>query len=139
MKDPDVNNGKIVFSYEGDLWLVSTNGGTACRLTTAPGNEYSPKFSPDGSLIAFTGNYDGSNNVYVMPVTAVSRKELLIFRMELNTIAWTPDGKRIVFASYYESFVIRDPMLYFANKDGSAPEKLPIRPGTPLQFFTRRQ
>jgi tricorn protease len=134
MKDPDVNNGKIVFNYEGDLWLVSTNGGTAARLTTAPGNEYSPKFSPDGSLIAFTGNYDGSNNVYVMPANGGEPQRVTYISNGAQTITWTPDGKRIVFSSFYQNYVMRDPMLYFVNKDGSAPEKLPLDRGRRCSF-----
>ena len=66
--DPDIYKGKIVFSYEGDLWIVSSSGGTATRLTSFPGDEFSAKFSPDGKELAFTGEYDGSYNVYVMPV-----------------------------------------------------------------------
>ena len=107
MKEPDVNGSKIVFSYEGDLWLVSTSGGTASRLTTAPGNEYSPKFSPDGSLIAFSGNYDGSNNVYVMPTEGGEPKRVTYIPGSSQTITWTPDGKRIVFSSFYENFIMR--------------------------------
>ena len=134
MKEPDVNGSKIVFSYEGDLWLVSTSGGTASRLTTAPGNEYSPKFSPDGSLIAFSGNYDGSNNVYVMPTEGGEPKRVTYIPGSSQTITWTPDGKRIVFSSFYENFIMRDPNLYFVDKDGSAPERFPIDRGRRCSF-----
>jgi tricorn protease len=134
MKDPDVNKDKIVFSYEGDLWLANTSGGTALRLTTAPGNEYSPKFSPDGSSIAFTGNYDGSNNVYVMPVSGGEPKRVTYNSNGAQTITWTPDSKRIVFSSFYENFVMRDPKLYFVDKDGSAPERFPLDRGRRCSF-----
>jgi tricorn protease len=134
MKEPDVNGSKIVFSYEGDLWLVSTSGGTASRLTTAPGNESSPKFSPDGSLIAFSGNYDGSNNVYVMPSDGGEPKRVTYIPGSSQTITWTPDGKRIVFSSFYENFIMRDPNLYFVDKDGSAPERFPLDRGRRCSF-----
>src|SRR5436309_13057941 len=68
MRFPDVHGDAIVFSYEGDLWRASASGGLAARITSFPGNEYSAKFSPDGESIAFTGSYDGSTNIYVMPV-----------------------------------------------------------------------
>ncbi len=67
MKYPDIKGDKIVFSYEGDLWLTTVEGGAARRITSAPGIETTPKFSPDGKWIAFSGNYDGSTNVYVIP------------------------------------------------------------------------
>ena len=134
MKDPDVNKDKIVFSYEGDLWLASTSGGTAARLTSAPGSENSPKFSPDGNTIAFTGNYDGSNNVYTIPVTGGEPQRVTYIPYISQTMTWTPDGKRIVFESYYDSYIIRDPMLYFVDKNGSAPEKLPVDRGRHCSF-----
>ena len=68
LRFPDVSKDKIAFSYGGDLWLVSRAGGVARRITTHPGPELFPKFSPDGKWIAFTGQYDGNFNVYVMPV-----------------------------------------------------------------------
>jgi tricorn protease len=134
MKDPDVNKDKIVFNYEGDLWLVGTSGGTATRLTTAPGNEYAPKFSPDGSLIAFSGNYDGSNNIYVIPAAGGEPKRITYIPGGAQTITWTPDGRRIVFSSFYENFIMRDPNLYFVNKDGSAPERFPLDRGRRCSF-----
>ena len=67
MRFPDIYKDKIVFSYAGDLWLVSSAGGEARRITSSPGLELFPKFSPDGKWIAFTGQYDGNFNVYVMP------------------------------------------------------------------------
>ena len=67
MRFPDVYKDKVVFSYAGDLWLATTSGGEARRITTSPGLELFPKFSPDGKWIAFTAQYDGNFNVYVMP------------------------------------------------------------------------
>ncbi|MCX6831224.1 MAG: hypothetical protein NT028_03705 [candidate division Zixibacteria bacterium] len=66
---PDIYDDKIVFTSEGDLWMVSAKGGTAMRLTTAEGEERFAKFSPDGKWIAFTGEYDGNADVYVMSAT----------------------------------------------------------------------
>ncbi len=67
MRFPDIYKDKIVFMYGGDLWLASSSGGEAHRITSDPGRELFPKFSPDGKWIAFTGQYDGNFNVYVMP------------------------------------------------------------------------
>ena len=67
LRFPDIYKDKVVFSYAGDLWLVSASGGVAHRITTHPGLELFPKFSPDGKWIAFTGQYDGNFNVYIIP------------------------------------------------------------------------
>src|SRR5438552_16552210 len=68
LRFPDVHGDKVVFTYGGDLWLASTSGGSATRLTAHPGLELFAKFSPDGKWIAFTGQYDGDEQVYVIPV-----------------------------------------------------------------------
>src|SRR4029450_501555 len=67
MRMPTLNKTHIVFSYAGDLWAVGRDGGEASRLTTGVGREFNPLFSPDGQWIAFTGEYDGNVDVYVMP------------------------------------------------------------------------
>ena len=66
LRFPDIYKDKVVFVYGGDLWLAPTSGGIARRITAHPGRELFPKFSPDGKWIAFTGQYDGNFNVYVM-------------------------------------------------------------------------
>src|SRR5438034_4207613 len=65
---PDVSKAQIVVTYANDLWVVAKEGGNAVKLSSPAGVETFPKFSPDGKLIAFTGNYDGNNDVYVIPV-----------------------------------------------------------------------
>ncbi len=67
LRQPDIHGDRIVFVYGGNLWIVPAAGGEARRLTSAVGYESLPKFSPDGTQIAFTGEYDGNNDVYVMP------------------------------------------------------------------------
>ena len=64
---PDLHDRSVVFAAEGDLWIVADSGGTARRLTTNAGSEYFPRFSPDGKWIAFTGEYGGNRDVYVIP------------------------------------------------------------------------
>ena len=67
LRFPDIHDNRVVFTHGGDLWLVGAAGGTATRLTAHPGVELFAKFSPDGKWIAFTGQYDGDEQVYVMP------------------------------------------------------------------------
>ena len=69
MRQPDVSATQIAFVYAGDIWVAPKAGGEAVRLSSPRGEESFPKFSPDGSLIAFSGNYDGNTDVYVMPAT----------------------------------------------------------------------
>ena len=69
LRFPTLSKTKIVFNYGDDLWIVSREGGDASRLTSGIGVEDLPAFSPDGTMIAFTGDYDGSRNVYVVAST----------------------------------------------------------------------
>src|SRR5215471_12474420 len=76
MRFPDVWNDQVVFVYAEDLWVASTKGGPARRLTAHPGDELYPKFSPDGKWIAFTGEYDGNSDVFVVPAAGGEPKRL---------------------------------------------------------------
>lgn len=134
MKYPDVNKDKIVFTYQGDLWLASTSGGVARRITSSPGNEFSPKFSPDGKWIAFSGSYDGAVNVYVIPAEGGEPTRVTYLPTWPQVVCWTPDGERIVYRSYIENYIGRDPNLFFVGKNGSAPEKFPIDRGRLCSF-----
>ncbi|MBV9572672.1 MAG: PD40 domain-containing protein, partial [Acidobacteriales bacterium] len=80
MRFPDIHGDRIVFMYGGDLWLVPSSGGVAHRITTHPGRELFPKFSPDGKWIAFTGQYDGNFNVYVMPSEGGQPRQLTFYQ-----------------------------------------------------------
>ncbi len=134
MQYPDIHNNIIVFTYQGDLWEVDVAGGIASRLTSFPGNEYSAKISPDGQWIAFTGTYDGSTNAYVMPSTGGEPKRITFLPGSVQTVAWTPDSKRVVVRSYYENYIGRDPNLYFVDRDGSSPVPFPIDRGRLCSF-----
>jgi tricorn protease len=98
-RQPTVNQTHIVFVYAGDLWKVSREGGSAERLTSGVGIETSPYFSPDGNWVAFTGEYDGNVDVYVMPANGGEPKRITYHPGNDGVIGWTPDGKSIVFLS----------------------------------------
>jgi tricorn protease len=70
---------RVVFTYAGDLWTASTQGGTAARLTAGPGLEMAARFSPDCRQIAFTGQYGGDSQVYVVPVSGGEPKQLTFY------------------------------------------------------------
>src|SRR3972149_5497228 len=79
LRFPDVAGDRITFCYAGDLWTVAASGGTATRLTTHPGLELFPKFSPDGTSIAFTGQYEGDEQVYVIPTKGGPPRQLTYY------------------------------------------------------------
>jgi tricorn protease len=111
LRTPDIHGDTVVFSYAGDLWLAnvaqSASGGAARRLTSHPGEELFPKFSPDGRMVAFTGQYSGNLQAHVIPVEGGEPKQLT-FRNDIGEIpprggydnqvlGWTPDGKQVLF------------------------------------------
>ncbi len=144
MRFPDIYRDKIVFSYAGDLWLVSGAGGEARRITSSPGLELFPKFSPDGKWIAFTGQYDGNFNVYVMPADGGQPRQLTYLpdvgqvpeRMGPNNmvITWFPDSKRVLFLSRRDTFNTWFGRLFSVSIEGGLPERLPIDKGGLTSF-----
>ena len=96
---PALSKDLIAFGYAGDLWTVPRAGGVATRLTTGVGIETDPVFSPDGSTIAFTGDYDGNTDVFTIPATGGVPFRVTYHPAADFAVAWTPDGKNIVFRS----------------------------------------
>jgi len=123
---PDVSATHIAFVYAGDIWTVPRAGGNATRLSSPRGEESFPRFSPDGSKIAFSANYDGNTDVYVVPTEGGEPVRLTYHPMDDRVIGWHPDGKRILFASGRESGRQRFSQFYLVSVDGGQPEKLPV-------------
>ncbi|MBE7171784.1 MAG: PD40 domain-containing protein [Williamsia sp.] len=123
---PDVSASQIVFTYANDIWIVSKEGGMATKLSSPPGVESFPKFSPGGKSIAFTGNYDGNLDVYVIPVTGGVPQRLTQHGGSDRVVDWTPDGKRVLFASGRESGKERFNQFYTIAQEGGPAEKLPL-------------
>lgn len=125
LQKPTVNGSQIVFVYAGDLWIVPRTGGDAKRLTTGVGTETNPVFSPDGTMIAFTGEYDGNTDVYVVPASGGVPKRLTYHPGADIVSGWTNDGKRVLFASTRSSYS-NFPRLFTVSPDGSFPEEIPL-------------
>ena len=125
---PALSRTHIVFFYADDLWRVSREGGTAQRLTIGPGVETYPVFSPDGSSIAFTGEYDGNMDVFVMPAEGGEPRRLTWHPSSDVVLGWTPDGKEILFTSRRTAFS-RFSELFTVSLEGGLPEKLPLPMG----------
>ena len=123
---PDVSKTQIVFTYANDVWMVSKEGGMATKLSSPPGVESFPKFSPDGKSIAFSAIYDGNRDVYTMPVTGGIPARLTQHSYNDRVIDWTNDGKNILFASSRESGKARFSQFYTVPATGGAETKLPL-------------
>ena len=123
---PSLSRTHIVFAYAGDLWLVGRDGGAAARLTAGVGLESLPSFSPDGALVAFSGQYDGNTDVYVVPAAGGIPRRLTYHPDLDEVVGWTPDGKRILFRSARSSATAGVPTLYTVGLEGGFPEELPL-------------
>jgi tricorn protease len=125
LQKPTLSKTHIAFVYAGDLWTVPRDGGNALRLTSGPGLETNPVYSPDGSQIAFTAEYDGNIDVYVIPSTGGVPKRLTWHPAADVVLGWTPDGKRVLFASNRESYAGFQ-QLFTTDLNGSFPERIPL-------------
>jgi len=146
LRFPTTNGQEIVFSYAGQLYTVPMAGGTARRLTAAPGYAIFPRFSPDGRQLAFTAQYDGNTEVYLMPTTGGAPRRLtytatlgrddLGDRMGPNNIvmAWKHASPEIVFRSRMRSFNDFQGQLYAVGPAGDLPRQLPVPVGGFLSF-----
>src|ERR1700683_5198196 len=99
LQKPAMNKTEIVFSYAGDLWTVSRNGGMATRLTAGAGAESSAAFSPDGATLAFSGDYDGNTDVFTVAAGGGVPKRITYHPEADRVVGWSPDGKQILFRS----------------------------------------
>ena len=122
---PTVSRTQIAFVYAGDLWTAPREGGDAERLTTGPGTETDPYFSGDGSMIAFTGEYDGNVDAYVVAAKGGVPRRLTHHPGPDVVCGWTPDGKQILFRSYRNSYS-RFGRLFTIAADGGFPMELPL-------------
>ncbi|HUN76228.1 MAG TPA: PDZ domain-containing protein [Steroidobacteraceae bacterium] len=130
LQQPTMNRTQIVFVYGGELWSVSRDGGAASRLTTGVGIQSDPHFSPDGRWVAFTGNYGGNPDVYVVSANGGVPRRLTYHPAFDQAIGWTPDGTRVLFASNRDAFASGVTNLYSISLKGGLPERLPF----PLAF-----
>ena len=129
LQSPTLSKTQIVFAYGGSLWSVAREGGDARRLVVGdPGTASGPLFSPDGSLVAFTGNFDTNPDVYVVPATGGEPRRLTTHPANDIALGWSPDGKRILFRSARETYS-RFEKLYTVSVEGGFPTELPLPRG----------
>src|SRR5918993_836364 len=105
LRHPTVSRDSVAFEYAGDLWIVPRAGGPVRRLTSTPGVELEPRFSPDGSRIAFTATVAGNTDVYVMQTTGGDPQRLTYHPTLDRVRGWTPDGRRIAHEEFSTAFI----------------------------------
>ncbi|MDP1660673.1 MAG: hypothetical protein Q8L55_02055, partial [Phycisphaerales bacterium] len=121
---PDVSKTQIVFSYANDLWVVAKGGGVAQPLSTAPGQERLPRFSPDGKTVAFVGNYEGNWDLYTLPVGGGAAVRAT-YHPSAETLAdWTPEGKLLYITNGFAGLA-RQSQLWKTDAAGGLPEQMP--------------
>jgi tricorn protease len=124
--DPATSGRLVAFAYANDLWVAGIDGSGVRRLTSHPGVESGPHFSPDGSLIAFTGRYEGNTDVYVVPAEGGVPRRLTYHPGSDVALGFTPDGKSVLFSSGREVYTGRYTQLFTVPVAGGFPSKLPI-------------
>ena len=140
LRQPDIHGDKIAFVYAGDIWLVGAAGGDARRLTSDDGLEYFPKFSPDGRWIAFTGEYGGNKQVFVISTEGGAPRQLTFYNdvgpipprggIDNRVLGWTPDGTHIVFNPHRLPWSDRMPAHYIVPVAGGMETPLAIPEGS---------
>jgi tricorn protease len=125
VRQPTMHGNDVVFVYANDLWKVSSNGGAAVRLTSDEGYESSPHFSPNGDYIAFTAQYDGNTDVFVIPSQGGEPKRLTYHPSGDFVQGWTPDGK-VLFNSSRNGQPTMTSKFFTVGLNGSLPEPLDI-------------
>ncbi|MBI2406674.1 MAG: PD40 domain-containing protein [Gemmatimonadetes bacterium] len=136
LRFPAIHGDRVAFTFAGDIWTAPSAGGTATRITAHPGIEVFAHFSPDGKYIAFTGQYDGDEQVYVVPSTGGVPKQLTFYPArgpltprwgwDNQVYGWTPDGKKVIFRSGRESWTMSNTRLFTVSMNGGPSEPLPM-------------
>jgi len=130
----------ITFSYGGDIWTVPKDGGIASKLSSAKGNETFPRFSPDGAKIAFSGNYDGNVDVYVLPLKGGVPTRVTHHGMGDRILDWYPDGQNELVRQFYgqwnkEGLVVDERF----NNGGQIPDRfIELLNRKPLAYWSVR-
>ncbi len=126
LSDPAVSGDHIAFVYDYDLWVAGIDGSGARRLTSHPGQEFAPAFSPNGRLIAFSAEYDGNVDVFVVETAGGSPRRLTWHPGPDIVLGFSPDGGGVLFRSGRSVFTSRYTSLFSVPIGGGFPSELPI-------------
>ncbi len=145
MRFPTLHGDSVVFEAHGNLWRVARAGGTAARLTSEPGFELMPRYSPDGRWIAFTGQYQGNRDVYVIPAEGGAARRLTFHSDAVDdapqrwgpdnmVVTWTPDSASVVYLSRREAWNTWFGRLFKVPVGGGPSAALPLDRGGLLSY-----
>ncbi len=126
LRQPSVSETHIVFVHANDLWVVGRDGGEARRLTVSEGAESNPRISPDGTMVAFTGQYDGGTDVFVVPIKGGDPQRLTWHPGADMVQDWTPDGEYVIFMSGREGYPTANTKFFKVSINGGMPTALPL-------------
>ncbi|MCB1037189.1 MAG: PD40 domain-containing protein, partial [Acidobacteria bacterium] len=126
LAEPAVSANHLAFTYGGDLWLARRDGGEARRLTSHPGRELQPRFSPDGKTVAFSASYDGNMDVFVVGVEGGIPRRLTWHPGPDLVQDFTPDGSEVLFTSPRSVHTRRHTQLFAVGLDGGLPREIPL-------------
>jgi tricorn protease len=133
LRDPAVSKTEVAFSYAGNIWVANRDGSNVRRLTSG-GHEQRPSFSPDGSQIAFTGDYDGNRGVYVVQAAGGEPRRLTYHPADIDALGWTPDGKHILFTSARTAFANGVVQLFTVPVEGGFATQVPLARASEASF-----
>jgi tricorn protease len=125
LQTPTLSRTQIAFAYGDEIWIAPREGGAAQVLVGGNGLASDPRFSPDGSLVAYTGDDDGIQSVYVVPAAGGEPRRLTWYPGRNDVVGWTPDGKSVLFVSHRYSNTDSD-MLFTVPLTGGLPQPLPL-------------
>ena len=129
---PHYWNGRVTFSYLGDIWVADEDGRNVQRLTVNRARDVYPRFSPDGKWIAFSSDRNGNLDVFIIPSTGGTVKQLTSHSADDTVLNWTPDGRSILFSSQRgEGFM---PQLYTVSVDGGMPVSAGVDMGVQASY-----
>lgn len=124
-RHPDIRDGKIVFSYLGDLWLAAEDGSGARRLTVHTARDVYPRFSPDGRWIAFSSDRYGNFDVFVIPAGGGEARQITFHSANDTVVGWSRDSRRVLFSSARGAMFPGIPNLYEVSVDGGLEQMVP--------------
>jgi len=125
LRHPSYHNGKVAFSYLGDIWVANEDGSNPQRITVHKARDIYPRFSPDGKWIAFSSNRYGNYDVFVVPAAGGAAKQLTWHSANDTVVGWTPDSKRVIFQSPRGLMYPGIPNLYEVPAEGGLEQPLP--------------
>jgi len=124
LRHPSYHNGKVAFSYLGDIWTANEQGGQVERLTVHKGRDVFPRFSPDGQWIAFSSNRYGNYDIFAIPSRGGAARQLTFHTGGDTVVGWTPDSKRVIFSAARGRLFSGVPNLHEISIEGGLEQPL---------------